>query len=189
MCYTFFDEERISPFVRGHSFPPEGTRQVDPLYPRSDVKLEYEILIKEDVIALEIYTKYRATGLDKYEIEAIAKNTGLTVDEVTKLKEHIFLTEHVNLPNYETGGYFSGYFQPDMQVAHGWKIAMEGELTSEQKAWFKQLVEHELAESELMKQGIPYRDINASPTLGDPPGAHDIAPPAPKDFPDFNPQI
>jgi len=25
MCYTFFDEERISPFVRGHSFPPEGT--------------------------------------------------------------------------------------------------------------------------------------------------------------------
>lgn len=112
---------------------------------------------------------------------------------MAKLKEHVFLTEHQNLVNYETKTYYSDYFEPNINIAYGWEKALKGELTSSEKAWFEQLAEHELAESELMKQGYPYRtvesiDSNGMPT-GDPPGAHDNAPIQPGDFPGFRPKI
>ncbi|PEE07124.1 hypothetical protein [Bacillus pseudomycoides] len=69
---------------------------------------------------------------------------------------------------------------------------MKGELTAEQKAWFKQLAEHELEEARLMQSGLPYRDVKAiedgRPT-GNPSGAHDSAPEPPGDFPNFIPDI
>lgn len=40
------------------------------------------------------------------------------------------------------------------------KKALEGELSAKEKAWFRQLADHELAESKMMQEGLPYRDIN-----------------------------
>jgi hypothetical protein len=142
---------------------------------------------------LDTYTKLRETGLNENELKTFSQNTGLSIDTATKLKEHIFLTEHQNLLNYETKTYFSDYFQPDIHIAYGWEKALQGELSNSEKAWFSQLAKHELAESELMKQGQPYRtiegiDSNGMPT-SKPPGAHDNAPTQPGDFPDFEPQF
>lgn len=35
---------------------------------------------------------------------------------------------------------------------------MKGELTWNEKQWFKQLLDHELTESALMEKGMPLRD-------------------------------
>ena len=67
------------------------------------------------------------------------------------------------------------------------------ELTAEEKAWFRQLADHELAESKLMQEGMPYRDIRSfvegEGFTKNPPGAHDKAPLPPGDFPGFIPKI
>ncbi|NFS28757.1 hypothetical protein FDF12_09880 [Clostridium botulinum] len=125
--------------------------EIKSLYPRGD-KLQYDIFIKQDEIALNTYTKLRETGLNVNELKIFSENTGLSIDTATKLKEHVILTEHQNLLNNETRTYFSDYFQPDLNIAYGWEKALKGELNAAEKAWFKQLAEHELAESELMKQ-------------------------------------
>lgn len=51
------------------------------------------------------------------------------------------------------------YFQADSEIAYAWKQALEGELSPEEKEWFKQLTKHELEESRIMVQeGLPLRD-------------------------------
>ncbi|OME90037.1 MULTISPECIES: hypothetical protein [Paenibacillus] len=132
--------------------------------------------------------------MDMNELEVFSKNTGLSLDEAIELKKHLFLTEHVNMPDTVSGKYYyTGYFHPDMHIAYGWEKALKGELAPNEKAWFRQLADHELAESKLMQDGIPYRKIESwnpkEGLTGRPPiqGAHDLAPPPPKDFPEFSP--
>ncbi|MGA8942171.1 MAG: hypothetical protein WB502_05570 [Thermoactinomyces sp.] len=164
-----------------------------PLEPRGK-PLEQPIQIKQDEIALKTYEKLRRTGLNKQEINTFAKNTGLSVEEAIQLKSHIFLTKHVNLADWKNGKYyFEGYFDPDIHIAYGWEQALKRELTAEEKAWFRQLADHELAESKLMQEGMPYRDIQSfvkgEGFTKNPPGAHDKAPLPPGDFPGFIPKI
>jgi hypothetical protein len=179
--------EKFAEFENGFKVGDKTELGIKSLYPRGD-KLQYDIFIKQDEIAFNTYTKLRETGLDENELKIFSENTGLSIDTVTKLKEHVILTEHQNLLNNETRTYFCDYFQPDLNIAYGWEKALKGELNATEKAWFKQL-----AESELMKQGIPYRtieSINSDGFLtGNPPGAHDLAPLPPGDFPGFEPRF
>jgi len=147
----------------------------------------------QEKIAQQTYDRLRVTGLDMNELKLFSKNTGLSLEEAIGLKKHLILTEHVNLPDELTGKYYySGYFHPDMHIAYGWEKALQGELTPAQKAWFRQLADHELAESKMMQEGMLYRNIKSWNPIrggitGRPPyaGAHDLAPPPPKDFPGF----
>lgn len=72
------------------------------------------------------------------------------------MKEHVFLNTH----NLSIGGkqLQKSYFQADFEIAYAWQKAMKGELTSNEKQWFKQLLDHELTESALMEKGMPLRD-------------------------------
>ncbi|GIO95288.1 hypothetical protein J14TS5_03740 [Paenibacillus lautus] len=132
--------------------------------------------------------------MDMNELEVFSKNTGLSLNEAIELKKHLFLTEHVNMPDTVSGKYYyTGYLHPDMHIAFGWEKALKGELAPNEKDWFRQLADHELAESKLMQDGIPYRKIESwnlkEGLTARPPnqGAHDLAPPPPKDFPEFSP--
>ncbi|WP_028592966.1 hypothetical protein [Paenibacillus massiliensis] len=164
---------------------------IKPIEPRGE-PIEFEPLIKQEKIAQQTYDSLKRTGLDMNELELFSKNTGLSLEEAIGLKKHLFLTEHVNLPDPITGKYYyTGYFHPDMHIAYGWEKALQGELSPKEKAWFRQLADHELAESKMMQEGIPYRKIESwnpkEGITGRPPneGAHDLAPLPPKDFPDF----
>ncbi|MCR8859821.1 MULTISPECIES: hypothetical protein [Bacillus] len=78
--------------------------------------MDYEIVFNQDRFALETYERLRLTGVDIKEIGISAKNTGLSVEEATTLKQHLFLTKHENLVNYGEGTYFADYFQSDMHL-------------------------------------------------------------------------
>jgi len=146
-------------------------------------------VFKGEEIAINIYDRMRLTGLDKKELETISKNTGLSLDKVTAMKKHLFLTKHANLVDENGKYYYEGYFTPDINVAYGWGKALSTELSPAEKAWFRKLAAHELAESKMMQKGIPIRNIESfkdgKPSDGDPPGAHDFAPSQPGDFPEI----
>lgn len=80
--------------------------------------------------------------------------------------------------------FYRARFTADDEIAYAWQQAMKGELSDAQKAWFRQLADHELAERGFMSQGIPYRNPNSWNPANEmweslPPGAHDLAPAAP----------
>jgi hypothetical protein len=82
-------------------------------------------------------------------------------------------------------------FIADDEIAYAWKTAQKGELSVEQRAWFKQLAEHELAERKLMATGQKYRTLESwnqekGRYDGFPPGAHENAPKQPSNaFPGY----
>ena len=137
------------------------------------------------------YNAIRNVGMD--DISTVARNTGLSVDDVTKLKNHLFFDEHL-LPQDGGQAFRLMRFEADDEIAYAWKVAQQGELTSAQKTWFQQLKNHELGERALMDQGIPYRYLESWDPVrgfftGSPKGAHELAPvqPAYGTFPGFDP--
>lgn len=105
----------------------------------------------------------------------------------------MILTEHINLVDTINGKYYyKGYFDPVIDVAYGWEQALVRELNEAEKAWFRKLADHELAESKMMQDGLPYRDINefnGGTKYESTKGAHELAPPQPGGFPGFKPKI
>ncbi|WP_046234012.1 hypothetical protein, partial [Paenibacillus algorifonticola] len=165
----------------------EGTGQPKPVEPRGEPNV-FIPAFEAEITALKIYDRLRETGLDTKELEIFSKNTGLSLEEATAVKKHLFLTKHVNLVDENGKYYYEGYFTPDYNIAYGWGKALKTELSSEEKAWFRQLADHELEESKLMQQGEPIRKIESWKgvgSTGDPPGAHDLASPQPDEFPEF----
>lgn len=64
---------------------PEGSfSKIDSLMPYEDFVSTY---------AKTAYEKIRSVGLS--DVNAVSKNTGLTVEEVTKLKQHLFMDKHI----------------------------------------------------------------------------------------------
>ncbi len=115
------------------------------------------------------------------DVEVVARNTGLSANEVAAVKKHIFYDVH-ELPLEDGSGWHMSRFQADDEVAYAWRLAQRSELTAEQQAWFRQYISHELNESAYMKLGVPYRDLEAF-RLGyssTPAGTHDLAPVPPK---------
>ncbi|MFB6367907.1 hypothetical protein ACFCP7_28550, partial [Paenibacillus elgii] len=133
-------------------------------------------------LASKHYDEIRSVGME--DIEQVAKNTGLSVEEIRAVKQHIFFDSH-KIPLNDKS-YRVGQFTPDADFGYAWKQAQkEKELTQSQKEWLQQMIKHELTEIELMKQGYPYKNPGAynpdSNTFGSkPPGAHDAADPQPK---------
>ena len=139
-----------------------------------------------DAYLERVYIEIRKLGLD--DIPIISKNTGLSEDDLIKLKEHIFLKTHYLSVKGEPLKEL--YFQADSEIAYAWQKAMKGELTFSEKQWFKQLLDHELTESALMENGMPLRDPSTYSRKGflrDPiKNAHDkanLTAPQPSEFP------
>ncbi|MDY8025132.1 contractile injection system protein, VgrG/Pvc8 family [Paenibacillus polymyxa] len=131
---------------------------------------------KEYKAASKDYDDIRSVGMT--DIEQVAKNTGMTIEEIMAMKQHMFFDTH-KIP-LDNQSYRVGHFTPDLEVGFIWKEAQKGELDPKQKKWFQELAKHELTESEKMKQGYPYKNPGSyrkdSDDFGsDPPGAHDVA--------------
>ncbi|WP_339267583.1 hypothetical protein NYE54_27295 [Paenibacillus sp. FSL K6-1330] len=145
-----------------------------------------ETKLKIDIATEKKAELIRASGLDN--IEQLAKNTGLSVEEAKNLKSHMFLNEY-ELCHYDQQGlyYYKSRLTPDSEVVYAFTKAQTGELTPQGKEWFKQLAAHELAEKKLMESGLSYRHPDSWDGMkftNDPPGAHDLAPKQP-DFGSF----
>jgi len=144
-------------------------------------------------IADEGYAQIRRAGLA--DVAAVAENSGLTLEEARTMKKHLFFGTHRLFDPDAVRGWVRMRFTPDDQIAYAWQYAVENELTQRQKQWFRELADHELTERKFMGQGIPYRNPDGwDPVkemfLADPPGAHDLAPMAPKfTFPGYNPKF
>jgi len=109
----------------------------------------YDAYLEREYIAIRI------KGFD--DIPTISKNTGIAEENLYKLKKHVFLDTH--MISVEGAPLEEFYFQADSEIAYAWKQALEGELSPEEKEWFKQLTKHELEESRIMVQeGLPLRD-------------------------------
>lgn len=100
------------------------------------------------------YIEIRKMGLE--DVDIIAKNTGLSRQEVIELKLHLFLTTHPL--SHEGQPLKELYFQADPEIAYGWNKALQGELLQDEKDWFRELANHELTESKYMKEGMVLRD-------------------------------
>jgi len=126
--------------------------------PYTDERRKYIIPPKDGYEAYleRQYIEIRKKGIE--DVSIVAKNTGLTEQEILEMKNHLFLKTH-NL-SVEGKPYTELYFQADSEVAHIWKKAQKSELTLEEKEWFRQLANHELTESKYMKDGMPLRDIS-----------------------------
>ncbi|MEY8745472.1 hypothetical protein [Paenibacillus tundrae] len=133
------------------------------------------------------YIEIRKVGLD--DVSTVAKNTGLTEEQIIKMKKHVFLTIHdkISIAGKPYGNF---YFQADPDIAYAWQQAQIRELTNMEKDWFQNLAHHELKEQEIMKYGyvdehgirfdpLPLRDKstwNGNTFLEDPEkNAHDAA--------------
>ncbi|WP_147385218.1 hypothetical protein [Paenibacillus thiaminolyticus] len=133
-------------------------------------------------LASKHYDEIRSVGME--DIVQVVKNTGLSVEEISAVKQHIFFDSH-KIPLNDKS-YRVGQFTPDADFGYAWKQAQkEKELTQSQKEWLQQMIKHELTEIKLMKQGYPYKNPGAynpdSNSFGSkPPGAHDAADPQPK---------
>jgi len=85
------------------------------------------------------------------DVESIAKNTGFSVDDVKLIKEHIFFNK------YDLGGKTPMQFAPDYDMAVSWQRLIDGKNIQEMDIV---LLNHELMEYHLMKQGILYKDAH-----------------------------
>jgi len=84
----------------------------------------------------------------KTDIESIAKNTGFKIDDVRKIKEHIFFNK------YDLGDENPSRFDPIYDIAISWQRLISGK---EIKEMDMVLLYHELMEYELMnQQGMKY---------------------------------
>jgi len=194
MVYRIAEKDLPSPekngYMRSEGLPDHKT--IKPIDPRGE-PIKFVPNLAQEEIALKTYEKLRSTGLDADELAIFSRNTGLSFKEASNLKKHVLLTEHINLVDTINGEYYyKGYFDPYMDIAYGWEKALEGELSVEEKAWFRQLADHELDESKLMKEGLPYRDINEfkdGKTDESTKGAHELASKQPGPFPGFKPKV
>jgi len=106
-------------------------------------------MIKMDEHAARYYEEIRKRTGD---IESIAKNTGFSVDDVKKIKEHVFLTEH------DLGYTEPRRFTPDYDIAVSWQRLIDGKNVQEMDIV---LLNHELMEYRLMKRGLLYDEAHS----------------------------
>jgi hypothetical protein len=100
------------------------------------------------------YIEIRKMGLE--DVSLVAKNTGLSEQDIINMKKHLFLDTHQL--SIDGAPYKALYFKADQDVAYAWQLAQKRELTTKEKDWFKQLANHELKEKKLMDSGIPLMD-------------------------------
>ena len=98
--------------------------------------------------ARKMYETYRRRASD---IPKIAKVTGHTEEEITRVKNHMFINEH----DLDDGRH---RFDPDFQQAQSW-IRLESGKPEEHDLV---MIEHELIEEQLMREnGLSYDEAHA----------------------------
>ncbi|WP_308723143.1 WXG100 family type VII secretion target [Paenibacillus polysaccharolyticus] len=121
------------------------------------VEMKRYITAPEDGFQAFLERKYidiRKSGLD--DIATVAKNTGLTEEQILKMKRHLFLdTKQLSVRGKP---YEELYFQADPDISYAWQKAQKGELNNAEKGWFRDLANHEIKEKEYMDGGMPLRD-------------------------------
>jgi len=85
------------------------------------------------------------------DIESIAKNTGFSVEDITIIKNHVFFNE------YDLDGKKLKKFDPDYDMAVSWQRLIDGKNIKEMDIV---LLNHELMEFGLMKQGLSYNEAH-----------------------------
>ncbi|KEO84823.1 hypothetical protein [Tumebacillus flagellatus] len=83
--------------------------------------------------AEELYESFRKSNVD---VQAIAKNTGMTEERVQRIKDHLFFKEHIK-------DHGVGSFEADYEIAQAWERLQNG--THKQNDL--DLLNHELFES------------------------------------------
>jgi hypothetical protein len=83
----------------------------------------------------------------KSDVASIAKNTGFSIEDICKIKRHIFMDTH-NL-----GAEVPLRFTPDYDIAVSWQRLIDGKSIQEMDIV---LLNHELHELNLMAQGYSY---------------------------------
>ena len=82
------------------------------------------------------------------DVEKIANNTGFSIQEIQKVKDHIFNNK------YDLGGSEPETFAPDYHMALSWQRLVDGKNIEDMDTL---LLKHELRERELMiEQGMSY---------------------------------
>ena len=89
------------------------------------------------------------------DVESISKNTGFSVDDVKLIKEHIFFNK------YDLGGKTPMQFAPDYDMAVSWQRLIDGKNIQEMDMI---MLNHELMEYDLMKQGMLYKEAHVIAT-------------------------
>lgn len=87
---------------------------------------------------------YESVRHMKTDIKHIAANTGISENDIYKIKEHIFLKKH------DLGGSEPEYFYPSYEMAQSWQRLIDGKNIKEHDIT---LLRHELMEYDLMEQG------------------------------------
>ena len=106
---------------------------------------------RHDWVRMDIHAKmyYEQIRKRKSDIESIAKNTCFTIEEIRKIKEHIFFNE------YDLEDEAPSRFDPHYDIAVSWQRLING---VDIKYMDIILLKHELMEYELMNgQGIDYK--------------------------------
>ena len=86
------------------------------------------------------------------DIDTISENAGFSVDDMRKIKEHIFFNR------YDLGGLEPERFEADYDMAVSWQRLIEGKSIQEMDII---MLKHELLEQSLMKEkGLPYREAH-----------------------------
>jgi hypothetical protein len=155
------------------------------------------ILPKEGYQALleRKYLEIKKAGLT--DSKKVAENTikegehlGDYEDKIKAMKMHLFF----NIYDLSDEGkpLEKFYIQAEGNIAYAWQTAQTRKLNPEEIAWFRELMNHELKEMELMKGELPMRDPSTwngnrfNTDIGK--NAHDLANETavcPKDFPTY----
>jgi YD repeat-containing protein len=143
-------------------------------------------MTKLDIAAENGYQRIRDVRMA--DVRDVSENAGLSLQEATTLKKHLFFGRH----EYPIDGttVVRARFVADHEIAYAWQTAAKGPLSDGQREWFNQLAQHELTERSFMANGVPYlqREAWTGSSFGTmPPGAHNLAPKPPSTtFPGYN---
>jgi hypothetical protein len=135
--------------------------------------------MRNPVAGTEDFIRYGRILANPADVGSIARNTGLPESVISRVRTHVFDTEHTLpvAPNETTRAFFT----PDDKIADLWTKASAGNLNSATElAELRRVLAHEYVESKLMERGMPYRSSDLRAFGGNPGrdyfGAHDVAP-------------
>lgn len=87
---------------------------------------------------------YESVRHMKNDVNRISTNTGFSKDEISKIKEFIFMEKH------DLGGIEPEYFYPSYEMAESWQRLIDGKNIQNHDMT---LLKHEITERQCMKQG------------------------------------
>ena len=87
----------------------------------------------------------------KTDVKHISKNTGFTENDISQIKNHVFVEEH------DLGNGFPEHFYPSYAMAQSWQRLIDGKSIQKHDIT---LLHHEKMESDLMKKGISQEEAH-----------------------------